>query len=184
MEKSISKECRAVANYLIENINRFNEGKELRNQVMLTTKRLQKLLFLCDIKFMLDNDGTYLFSDDYYIWPSGPVIPSFYNAYFQYQDGPMKAIYDDVVVLSDLQKQVIDFILEFTCSLDTSVLIQITTASDKLKCHNIESINQEEPKMVSKREIYGIFLENNPFSMHNSTFDGCSKKLLKTTLKK
>ena len=81
---SLSLKCRAVANYIIEETNKFNAGKNFREQIMFTTKRLQKILYLCEIEYMKRNNGKVLFDDEFYACPSGPVIEEIYTKYMQY----------------------------------------------------------------------------------------------------
>ena len=47
---TITPECRAVANYILEQISTYNEYKQLlREQVLMSTRRLQRILYFCDV---------------------------------------------------------------------------------------------------------------------------------------
>ena len=59
--EDLTPKCVAVSNYIIEKINKFNEGKTLQEQVMMSLKRLQKILYFCDIEYMKINNGESLF---------------------------------------------------------------------------------------------------------------------------
>lgn len=83
--EDLTPKCVAVLNYIIEKINKSNEGKELREQVMMSLKRLQKILYICDIEYMKINNGESLFEDNYFAWSSGPVIPYVYHTFIQCQ---------------------------------------------------------------------------------------------------
>ena len=68
--------CISAANYIVERTNSYNETRDFKDQVSLTCKRLQKLLYFSDVEYMCRNGGKSMFNDNYYAWPSGPVIPS------------------------------------------------------------------------------------------------------------
>ena len=77
-----------MADYIIDEINKYNQDKPFRDKVLLSTRRLQRLLYFCETEYMIKNNGTPLFEDEFYAWPSGPVIEKIYYAYVQEQSGP------------------------------------------------------------------------------------------------
>lgn len=159
---NLTPECRAVANYIIEEINKFNKGKELQKQVLMSTKKLQKLLYFCDIEYMKENNGETLFKDNFEAWPSGPVIDEVYSEFMQYQDGEMRPKYDNSTIeLSGGIKLLINKVLDMTKDLSTVDLINISKVDtgpwyqvyiEDDECHN---------QIVSKEEMYN-FYSNKP----------------------
>ena len=57
----ITAKCRAVSNYIIEAVNKYNEDKPIREQVMMSAKRLQRLLYFCNIEYMRKYNGENIF---------------------------------------------------------------------------------------------------------------------------
>ena len=81
--------CIAAANYLIEKTNEYNKDRDFRNRIRMSGKRLQKLLYFSDIEHMKRYNISML-RDEFFAWPSGPVIPSVYMRFIQYQSGEMR----------------------------------------------------------------------------------------------
>ena len=153
---------RAVANYIIDEINKFNTGKHLEEKVWLSNKRLQKLLYFCDIEYMKRNDGQPMFEDDFYAWPSGPVIPIVYGIFAQFQTGEMRSNYNgDVITLSKESKTIIDLVLESTRNLDTKDLVNMSSVADGPWFKVYDSNDPEHKQIISKEVIYNYYLNNN-----------------------
>jgi len=162
---TITSKCRAVSNYIIEEINKYNEYKKLlREEVIMSTKRLQRLLYLCDVEYMKRNGGTPLFTDDFNAWPSGPVIADAYGVFMQYQDGNMKPMYKgEVIELTDDVKSIIDEILDATKELDTADLMDITNIVDGPWHKVYEEEDKNHRQVVSKEESYNFYVGRNLF---------------------
>ena len=159
MEK-LTKKCIAVANYIIEEINKFNEGKPLKEQVMLTLKRLQKILYFCDIEYMKINNGESLFEDNYFAWSSGPVIPYVYHTFIQCQspNGKIHPKYEEQEIrLTDKETFIIDKVLEKTQELDTVDLIDITKIDDGPWHQVYNEFDSNHNQIISKEEIYNFY---------------------------
>ena len=61
----ITSKCRAVANYIIEKSNEYNEDRTFGKYEMMSCKRLQRLLYFCNVKYMLLQNGEFLFESDF-----------------------------------------------------------------------------------------------------------------------
>ena len=159
MEK-LTKKCIAVLNYIIEKINKSNEGKELREQVMMSLKRLQKILYICDIEYMKINNGESLFEDNYFAWSSGPVIPYVYHTFIQCQspNGKIHPKYEEQEIrLTDKEAFIIDKVLEKTQELDTVDLIDITKIDDGPWHQVYNEFDSNHNQIISKEEIYNFY---------------------------
>lgn len=159
MEK-LTKKCIAVLNYIIEKINKSNEGKELREQVMMSLKRLQKILYICDIEYMKINNGESLFEDNYFAWSSGPVIPYVYHTFIQCQspNGKIHPKYEEQEIrLTDKETFIIDKVLEKTQELDTVDLIDITKIDDGPWHQVYNEFDSKHNQIISKEEIYNFY---------------------------
>lgn len=153
--------CTAAANYIINSVNKSNRGKPLRDQVIMSSKRLQKLLFFSDVLFMVEHDGKSMYNDEYYAWPSGPVIPSVYRKFMQYQDGEMRP-YDGQIhdTIDDKMKHAIDRVLDDTKSLDTSVLVSVSHAAGAPWESCFDENDTEYNNVIPKAQIYRHYLRN------------------------
>lgn len=169
---NITLKCRSVANYIIEEITKYNEGKSLRDKILLSTKRLQKLVYFCEVEYMKRNHGKSLFEDQYYAWPSGPIIPEIYSVYMQYQDGDMKPNYDSSEKeLSCDIKLMIDEILDATKKIDTSDLIKISKVPGGPHEKVFDKNDIQYKTIVSKKSIYDYYAERDLlFQLSNSNY--------------
>lgn len=123
--------CTAAANYIINVVNTYNEGKPLRSQIIMSSKRLQKILYFSEVLYMDEHGGTPMLQDNFYAWPSGPVIPSVYRKFMQYQDGEMRPYsgktHDQLD--TDMEK-VLKRVIAATKTIDTSKLVEKSHAED------------------------------------------------------
>ncbi len=157
----VTKMCIAAANYIIKKVNEYNEGKSFREQVFMTSKRLQKILFFTDVFYMLENNGKSMFADDFYAWPSGPVIPSVYEEFMQYQDGEMQPHTEgNSTSLTKEMVRALDIVIKDTMKRDTSELI-ITSHKEGGPWHDIfKEDDYNDYKLISKEKIYDYYNKN------------------------
>ena len=152
--------CVSAANYIINSINEYNEGKQLRERIFMSSKRLQKLLFFSDVLYMVENNGTSMFSDEFCAWPSGPVIPSVYKKFMQYQDGEMKPHDTEPHTPITFEMQhVIDRVLEDTNHLDTVKLVDKSHEKNS-PWYNIYNEDDGNCQIISKSSIYDYYKKN------------------------
>lgn len=155
----ITAKCRAVSNYIIEATNRYNKDKSIQEQVMMSAKRLQRILYFCNIEYMRKYDGENLFDDNFYAWPTGPVIPGIYYVYTSYYIGKNIPIYEgERLNLTKEEKFIIHKILIQTQNLSTMDLINITNISGGPWQ---QFYNEHDPKhiqIIPKEEIYNFYL--------------------------
>lgn len=161
----LTLKCRAIANYIIEKINEYNKDKPFKEQVFLHDKKLQKLLYFCEIEYMKENNGKTLFDDEYYAWPSGPVIVEIYTQYIQLKDGKMKTAYEkNEPTLSKDIKLIIDKILELTKDLDTIDLVNISKLPDSPYDKVYDGSDIHHNQKISKKDIYLYYKDKVLFS--------------------
>lgn len=125
---SVTIMCIAAANYLIDKTNEYNEGKLFRERILMSGKRLQKLLFFSDVLY-LTTYGQRMLRDVFYAWPSGPVIPSVYTRFIQYQSGEMRPAKCENNTLSEQERNILDLVFLATISRPTSELIRASHAA-------------------------------------------------------
>lgn len=151
----LSLKCMAVADYIIDEINKYNQDKPFRDKILLSTRRLQRLLYFCETEYMIRNNGTPLFEDEFYAWPSGPVIEKIYYAYVQEQNGEINPYhhYDEPELPNDV-KAIIDKILEATRDLDTSELMEMSKVDGGPHSMVFVKEDKNHGQVVSKEETY------------------------------
>lgn len=127
MNKEIPK-CISVANRIIRRTNAQNAWRyELgKPRVHLTTKRLQKILYLCQLVWYIDHEESNMIPEDFVAWPNGPVIPEIYNYWAVYQDGDICQIPNVNFQLNKEEIELINIIVDSTIDISTEVLIDYT----------------------------------------------------------
>lgn len=121
--------CIAAANRIIDRTNaqnfwRFQNGED---RVSLTGKRLQKLLYLCQLLWYADHDESYMITEDFQAWPNGPVIPQIYDHFKVYQEGDMRPILiSGHHTLTDEEADLIDKVVDNTINIPTEAIIDYT----------------------------------------------------------
>lgn len=153
----ITKMCIAVANYIISKTNEFNETKEYNQRISMTCKRLQKLLYFSDIEFMKNNHGRSMFKDEFYAWPSGPVIPSVYYRFMIYQSGYMKPSEKEQACLSPDIKSAIDYVLKQTNDKDTLDLVEKAHEQGGPWSQVYEANDPDHKQIIPKKMIYEYY---------------------------
>lgn len=121
--------CIAVANRII---NRTNAHNTMRRELSMTTipmngKRLQKILYLCQLYWIAEGNEGYLISDDFEAWSKGPVVDSIYNVFSVYQDGGMLPYRSrSVKPLSEKERRAVNYIVDATIEIPTEKIIEFT----------------------------------------------------------
>lgn len=165
----VTEMCISAANYIIEKVNEYNKNKTtLRDKIFMSSKRLQKILFFSDVLYMVENEGKSMLTDDFYAWPSGPVIPSVYKKFVQYQDGEMEPCEPDKHTSLDTQmRKVIDKVFEDTMKLDTIELIKESHVKNG-PWDTIFVADSSDYRKMDKAHIYDYYKTNGaPYGRRN-----------------
>jgi len=127
MNKEIKK-CISVANRIINRTNAQNTWRyELgKPQVKLTVKRIQKIMYLCQLFWFIDHKESDLIPEDFVAWANGPVIPEIYNYWMVWQEGDMCPYPNETYKLSDEEANVINIIVDNTIDIPTETIIDYT----------------------------------------------------------
>lgn len=115
--------CVAAANRLITLTNQYNSGKTYGERISMTCKRLQKLLYFSEAEYM-KKYGEAMFTEDFFAWPSGPVIPSVYSKFAQFQNGEMAIVEGKHTPITKEMEEVLDYVFNATITIDTLDLVE------------------------------------------------------------
>ena len=121
--------CLAAANKIISRTNAQNRWRSEhgRPRIALTGKRLQKILYLCQLFWYIDHDESKMITEDFQAWPNGPVIPQIYDYFSVYQDGDMCPLRNvKTSPLSDDERTLINKIVDSTIDTPTEAIIDYT----------------------------------------------------------
>lgn len=138
--------CLAIADYIINSINQMNKNNE-GNNIKLSCKRLQKIIYFFDINYMKKN-GESVIKDNFYAWDSGPVIPDVYYSYMQFQEGFMYPLKNEYINLDKKVTDVIDKTISETSKFSTNKLIEFSHIDGGPWTKHIKG-----KEMISKNEI-------------------------------
>ena len=159
--------CIAAANYLINRTNNYNRQQTLyKDRISMSCKRLQKLLYFSDVIYMRGNNGDSMFTDDFYAWPSGPVIPSVYDTFVQYQNGEMVPLNEEGH--SELNNEMItalDFVFNNTIKTDTADLVEMSHIPGGPWASVYNENDAEHLQIISKTFMYQFYLSRNIFTV-------------------
>ena len=149
--------CVAVANYIVELTNQYNNGKAYSERISMTCKRLQKLLYFSDVKFMQNNNGASMFKDSFYAWPSGPVIPSVYDEFVQYQNGEMMPVGGDHSPITMEMQLAIDDIFQNTIEIDTFDLVEMSHIAGGPWDSVYNPNDENHCQIISKEDMFKFY---------------------------
>lgn len=127
MSKNIPR-CISAANRIINRTNAQNRYRiEIgKPRVKLTGRRLQKILYLCELFLYIDHEECDIIPEDFYAWATGPVIPEIYNYWSVYQDGGLLPWIKADYILSEEEKYIINAVVDNTVDLSTESIIDFT----------------------------------------------------------
>lgn len=125
--------CIAVANKIINRTNAQNEWRSQNGKprVKLTGKRLQKILYLCQLFWYIDHEESRMINEDFQAWPNGPVIPQIYDYFSVYQDGdmcPLLLSHSSSLTLEEAT--LVNIVVDNTIDIPTEAIIDYTHKPD------------------------------------------------------
>ncbi len=154
----LSKMCIAAANYLITKTNEFNKGKKYSERISMTCKRLQKLLYFSEIEYMKSHNGKNMFTDEFHAWPNGPVIPSVYDVFVQYQNGEMYPVSEKGhSSLTKEMEKTLDRIFERTQNIDTLDLVDMSHKDGGPWSKAYVKEDEKHENIISKGEMLSFY---------------------------
>lgn len=160
----VSSMCIAAANRIIELTNEYNSGKPDDQRIVMTGKRLQKMLYFCEVEHMKASGGQSMFKDEFYAWPSGPVIPSVYYQFMQYQNGTMDVASGSHSALTNTMQKVIDKIFDLTKEKDTVDLVKESHIEGGPWHQIYNEEDDQHNRLIPKDKIYDFYSQHRLFA--------------------
>lgn len=120
--------CISVANRIISRTNaqntwRYELGKPM---VMLSVKRIQKIMYLCQLFGFIDNIESNMIPEDFVAWPNGPVVLELYDYWMISHEGYMNPYPNTKYQLSEKETEIINIVVDNTIDIPTERLIDYT----------------------------------------------------------
>lgn len=170
LERPLSLQCKLTANYIIEEINKYNENKPLKEKLLLSCKKLQKILYFCNIEYMKKHMGEPLFNDEFHAWPSGPAIPYVYYTYTPYYkekiEPDYKELHKNMQTLSPEAIDIINEVLDATKELDTIDLDEFAKIPGSPWAHAYNLDDPDHRQIISKDEMYDFYAKKEHSIIH------------------
>ena len=155
--------CVAAANRLIELTNQYNSEKPYGERISMTCKRLQKLLYFSEAEYMKKYNGEVMFTEDFFAWPSGPVIPSVYSKFAQFQSGDMAIVEGEHTPLTSEMIAVLDYVFNKTIGIDTIDLVDKSHIDKGPWSLVFDGNDPKHMQVISKSSIYEYYSTRNIF---------------------
>ena len=129
----------------------------------MTAKRLNKLLYFSEVEYMKRYNGKPMLSENFYAWPSGPVIPSIYTNFAQFSNGEMNTVDGTYDPLTKNIIEVLDYVFNSTINIDTLDLVKMSCVKSG-PWDNVFNIKDKlHEQIVEKISIYNYYLDQNLF---------------------
>lgn len=120
--------CVSVANRIINRTNaqndwRYKLGKPM---VMLSVKRIQKIMYLCQLFEFIENTESNMIPEDFVAWPNGPVVCELYDYWLVSHEGYMQPYPNISYQLSEKETEIINIVVDNTIDISTEAIIDYT----------------------------------------------------------
>ena len=130
MNKEIPK-CISVANRIISRTNaqnywRYDLGKPT---VMLSVKRIQKIMYLCQLFAFIEDTESNMIPEDFVAWANGPAIPELYDYWLVSHEGYMNPYPNTKYQLSEEETEIINIVVDNTIDIPTETIIDFIQTS-------------------------------------------------------
>lgn len=184
--------CVSAANRIINRTDAHNRWRveELgKPRVKITTRRVQKILYLCQLFWYIDHEDSNMIPEDFVAWGNGPVIPEIYDEWAIYQDGDILPKTYRKYTLTKEEIDLINIVVDNTIDISTETIIDYIQSTNEpwinafkiyLSCNrrrqeviSKESMKQFIRKEEAQRELFD-FIRNETAKQENSEF---TKKL-------
>lgn len=155
--------CYKYADYVIKKINEENKYKPFEKRVILSNKRLQKILFIASVEYARLHNGEKMFAEDFYAWTYGPVMPEVYSSYSIFQHGQMMPLSKEWQEITPEKKAILDEVVKRTETFTTNQLIE-NTHKRGTPWNNAFSLSENKTQIISSNDIYEYYKNEKNFN--------------------
>lgn len=136
--------------------NRWRVEELGKPKVKITTRRVQIILYLCQLFWYIDHDDSNMIPEDFVAWGNGPVILEIYNELPGYPDANIYLKRCGKYTLTQEERALINIVVDNTIDISTETLIDYIRSTNEpwinaFKIRVIRGIRQEE--VISKESI-------------------------------
>lgn len=130
MTREIPK-CISVANRIISRTNAQNNWRyELgKPTVMLSVKRIQKIMYLCQLFAFMKNTESNMIPEDFVAWANGPAVLELYDYWLVSHEGYMNPYPNTKYQLSEEETEIINIVVDNTIDIPTETIIDFIQTS-------------------------------------------------------
>ena len=169
--------------------NRWRVEELGKPKVKITTRRVQIILYLCQLFWYIDHEDSNMIPEDFVAWGIGPVIPEIYNELPVYQEGDVFLKRCGKYTLTQEERDLINIVVDNTIDISTETIIDYIRSTNEpwinafkiyLSCNrrrqeviSKESMKQFIRKEEAQRELFD-YIRNETAKQENSEF---TKKL-------
>jgi len=172
--------------------NRWRVEELGKPKVKITTRRVQIILYLCQLFWYIDHEDSNMIPEDFVAWGNGPVIPEIYNELPVYQEGDVFLKRCGKYTLTQEERDLINIVVDNTIDISTETIIDYIRSTNEpwINAYRIrvsrisrgirqeeviskESIKQFIRNETAKRELFD-FIKNETAKQENTEF---TKKL-------
>ena len=117
--------CISAVNRIINRTNAQNSWRTSMDmpRIELTGKRVQLLLYLCQLIWYIDHEECNMIPENFQAWPHGVTIPEIYNYFSVYQEGDLCPLPNTIYELSEEEVSVINKVVDNTTDISTDEII-------------------------------------------------------------
>lgn len=148
-----TKECQLIVNYIITKTSEYNLKQEETEQISLTIKRIQSLLYFIQIE-SIKHFGKIMFKDDFYAWPNGPAIPEVYHLYLENTIGENSIIEIPKEKINNDTLKIIDSVLESTNNIKTIDLLRYSRTFNRFWERVYNPYDQNHNQIIHKNILF------------------------------
>lgn len=130
MTREIPK-CISVANRIISRTNAQNDWRyELgKPTVMLSVKRIQKIMYLCQLFAFMENTESNMIPEDFVAWANGPAVLELYDYWLVSHEGYMNPYPNTKYQLNEEETEIINIVVDNTIDIPTETIIDFIQTS-------------------------------------------------------
>lgn len=123
VEEKDGKECTKMAEYSALNIAKYTINRCNAKNTPVTNLQLQKILYFTWIDYY-KKTGRELFTDRFFAWKLGPVIPDVYYKYYSNGAEPLKSVSDLTLIFNLSQDKELNSIIDLYRSMSAYDLVE------------------------------------------------------------